>query len=180
VNKWLWLAVIAVAVLGIFFWSRPRADVLQPGVAAPDFDLPDARGEIRRLTDYRGSWLLLYFYPKDDTPGCTKEACAFRDGYTELRQRGVQVVGVSTDDSASHQQFATKHNLPFPLLSDVDGEIAGRYGALWSFGPIRIAKRHSFLIDASGNINQIYRNVDPDNHYRQVLEDLAKVKDTQR
>lgn len=179
-NKWLWLAVIAVTVLGILFWSRPRAELLQRGAPAPDFALPDASGAIRSLTDFRGSWLLLYFYPKDDTPGCTKEACAFRDGYQELRQQGVQVVGVSTDDSASHQLFADKHQLPFPLLSDADGKTAERYGALWSLGPLRIAKRHSFLIDRAGNITHIYRSVDPDSHYRQVLDDLAKATDNQR
>jgi len=103
------------------------------------------------------------------------EACAFRDGYQELRRRGVQVMGVSLDDTASHQAFANKHRLPFPLLSDTDGQVAKRYGALWSLGPIKYAKRHSFLIDAQGRIVQIYRSVDPDIHFRQVLEDLEKV-----
>lgn len=178
-NKGVWLSLIAVAVLGGLLWlrSQPRAETLKPGEPAPDFVLPDAQGDLRHLADFRGGWLLLYFYPRDDTPGCTKEACAFRDGYLELRQLGVQVVGISTDDSASHRAFTDKHRLPFPLLSDEDGAVAGRYGALWSFGPIRFAKRHSFLIDAAGNIAQIYRSVDSDTHYRQVLEDLTKVVD---
>jgi len=133
------------------------------------------------LSDYLGKKnVVLYFYPKDDTPGCTTEACAFRDGYVELRQRGVQVVGVSTDDSNSHQAFAKKHKLPFPLLSDVDGRTAERYGALWALGPIRLAKRHSFLIDAAGNIARIYRSVDPDNHFRQVLDELTRLENGQR
>lgn len=179
-NKWVWLALIAILLLAILFWSRPRAELLQRGAAAPDFTLPDSSGELRSLAQFQGAWLLLYFYPKDDTPGCTKEACAFRDGYVELRQRGVQVVGVNTDDSTSHQAFAKKYQLPFPLLSDVDGKTAERYGALWSLGPVRIAKRHSFLIDAAGNIVRIYRSVDPDTHYRQVLDDLTRAIGTQR
>ena len=178
-NKWIWLLLIAILVLGVLFWSRPRAELLQRGAAAPDFTLPDSRGELRSLAEFQGAWLLLYFYPKDDTPGCTTEACAFRDGYVELRQRGVQVVGISTDDSHSHQAFAKKHQLPFPLLSDVDGRTAERYGALWSLGPVRLAKRHSFLIDASGNIARIYRSVDPDTHYSEVLDDLTRAIETQ-
>lgn len=176
-SKGLWLALIAAALMGGLLWSRgqARAEDLIPGAAAPDFALPDARGGLRRLADFRGEWLLLYFYPKDATPGCTKEACAFRDGYQELRQRGVQVVGVSMDDAASHAAFTEQHRLPFPLLSDSDGQVAARYGTLWSLGPIRFTKRHSFLIDAQGRIVQIYRSVDPDTHYRQVLEDLVRV-----
>lgn len=179
-NKWIWLISIAILLLGVLFWSRPRAELLQRGAAAPDFTLPDSRGKLRSLAEFQGGWLLLYFYPKDDTPGCTTEACAFRDGYVELRQRGVQVVGVSTDDSTSHRAFAKKYQLPFPLLSDVDGRTAERYGALWSLGPVRFSKRHSFLIDASGNIARIYRSVDPDTHYTQVLNDLTQAIEAQR
>lgn len=174
-SKWLWLAVPVLLLLGSVLWSRaqPRADTLQPGMQAPDFTLPDAQGVQRRLADYRGEWLLLYFYPKADTPGCTKEACAFRDGYLELRRRGVQVVGISVDKPAAQQAFATKYRLPFPLLSDAEGATARAYGSLWSLGPLRYARRHSFLIDAQGRIARIYRSVDVDTHYRQVLEDLA-------
>lgn len=176
-SKWLWLAVPAALLLGSLLWprSQPRAESLQPGMSAPDFALPDAQGAERKLGDFRGEWLLLYFYPKADTPVCTQEACAFRDGYQELRRRGVRVVGVSVDKPAAQQAFAAKHRLPFPLLSDRDGRIARAYGALWSLGPLRYARRHSFLIDAQGRITRIYRSVDVDTHFRQVLDDLTEV-----
>lgn len=177
-SKALWLALIAAVVLGGLLWTRAqaRAESLAPGQPAPDFELPDAQGASRALAEFRGEWLLLYFYPKDGTPVCTQQACAFRDGYQELRGRGVRVVGVSLDDGASHRAFAEEHRLPFPLLSDPDGAVADRYGALWSLGPVRIARRHSFLIDPQGRLARIYRKVDVDTHYRQVLDDLAEVQ----
>lgn len=174
-NTWAWLVVAVVAVLAAMFVLRPAAaeTALTVGAPAPDFALPDAHGQERRLADFRGEWLLLYFYPKDDTPGCTREACAFRDGYAELRARGVQVVGVSLDDAASHRAFAQKYRLPFPLLSDAGGTVAQRYGALWSLGPVRFAKRHSVLIDPQGRVARLYRDVDVDRHFREVLDALA-------
>jgi thioredoxin-dependent peroxiredoxin len=177
-SKTLWWLLLAAALVGGLLWVRAqaRADTLAPGMPAPDFALPDARGERRALADLRGEWLLLYFYPKDDTPGCTKQACAFRDGYRELRARGVQVVGVSLDDGESHRAFAEKHRLPFPLLSDRTGEVAASYGALWSLGPLRLTRRHSFLIDPQGRLARIYRDVDVDSHYRQVLDDLTEAQ----
>lgn len=177
-SKALWWLLLAAAVVGGLLWVRAqaRADTLAPDMPAPDFILPDARGGQRALADFRGEWLLLYFYPKDDTPGCTKQACAFRDGYQELRARGVQVVGVSLDDGESHRAFAEKHRLPFPLLSDRTGEVAASYGALWSLGPLRLTRRHSFLIDPQGRLARIYRDVDVDSHYRQVLDDLTEAQ----
>lgn len=174
-SAWAWLAAaVAVALTTMFAWRPAVAEpTVEVGAPAPDFSLPDAQGRERRLKDFRGEWLLLYFYPKDDTPGCTKEACAFRDGYAELRARGVQVVGVSLDDGASHRAFAQKHRLPFPLLSDTGGTVARRYGSLWSLGPIRFARRHSFLIDPEGKVVRVYRDVDVDRHFREVLGDVA-------
>ncbi len=174
-SAWIWLvAAVAVALAAMIVLRPAAADTpVAAGAPAPDFALPDAQGQERRLADFRGEWLLLYFYPKDDTPGCTREACAFRDGYAELRARGVQVVGVSLDDAASHRAFAQKHRLPFPLLSDAGGAVAQRYGALWSLGPVRFAKRHSFLIDPRGEVARLYRDVDVDRHFREVLDDLA-------
>lgn len=172
------LVIVAVVVLlAALFWLRDQATVeaLSVHAPAPDFTLPDADGKPRSLADFKGEWLLLYFYPKDDTPGCTKEACAFRDGYLELRQRSVQVVGVSLDDGRSHREFAEKYKLPFPLLSDPDGKVAGHYGALWSMGPVRFARRHSFLIDPDGALKIIYRDVNPETHYSQVLTDLQRM-----
>lgn len=166
------LSVLAVIAMVIWFLVPAHAESLRMGEPAPTFVLPDASGKPRDMQEFRGEWLLLYFYPKDDTPGCTKEACAFRDGYLELRQRGVQVVGISLDDTASHRAFAEKYKLPFPLLSDVEGKVAKQYDAIWSLGPMRFAKRHSFLIDNEGKLAKIYRSVDPDTHYKQVLSDL--------
>lgn len=177
---WWWL-LLATLLVGGLLWARAQArdDSLAPGMPAPDFILPDAQGTARALADFRGEWLLLYFYPKDGTPVCTKQACALRDGYQELRARGVRVVGVSLDDGESHRAFAEKHRLPFPLLSDPTGATAAGYGALWSLGPVRVTRRHSFLIDAQGRLARIYRNVDVGSHYRQVLDDLTEVQNTQ-
>lgn len=168
--------LLLLVLFGALLWlwrGQARADTLRPGTTAPDFVLPDAQGAQRQLADYRGERVLLYFYPRADTPGCTREACAFRDGYRELRRLGVQVVGISVDPPPAQQAFARKYALPFPLLSDADGSVAYDYGALWSLGPLRFAKRQSFLIDAEGRILRVYRKVDVATHYRQVLEDLA-------
>lgn len=176
-SRTLWLLALLLALGALLWWWRAQAhaETLAPGMPAPDFVLPDAQGAQRGLADYRGDYVLLYFYPRADTPGCTREACAFRDGYLELRRLGVQVIGISVDAPAAQQAFAAKYALPFPLLSDTDGRVADSYGALWSLGPLRFAKRHSFLIDKHGRLLRIYRDVDVDTHYRQVLDDVATV-----
>jgi peroxiredoxin Q/BCP len=147
----------------------------EAGQAAPDFLLADQQGRQHRLQDYHGQWLVLYFYPKDDTPGCTREACAFRDGYRELRALDAQVIGVSLDDRASHAEFAQKYQLPFPLLADEKGDTARAYGVLWSLGPIRFTRRHTFIIDPDGKIAQVYRKVDADRHAEEVVRDLQEM-----
>jgi peroxiredoxin Q/BCP len=146
------------------------------GTAAPDFSLPDQQGRARRLSDFQGRWLVLYFYPKDDTPGCTREACRFRDDYPALRRLGVELLGVSVDSPESHMNFSIKYSLPFPLLADAKGKVARQYGALWSLGPIRFARRQTFLIDPLGRIARIFRKVDPDGHSREVLEALMALQ----
>ena len=145
------------------------------GDPAPDFSLPDQSGVTRSLTDYRGSWLLVYFYPKDDTPGCTTEACQFRDHITVLNALGVKVVGISLDDSASHAAFATKHELPFALLADTDGAVTTRYGALRDLLVVRFARRYSFLINPEGLITRRYLEVDPEDHADQVVMDVREL-----
>lgn len=145
------------------------------GSPAPDFALPDAAGKERRLADWRGQWLVLYFYPKDDTPGCTVEAGKFRDSLPAFRALNAQVVGVSLDDGASHRAFADKHDLPFPLLADAKGVVADRYGALSSFGVFRFAKRYTFLIDPDGRIARSYLTVDSAGHAAEVLADLKQL-----
>ncbi|MFZ5479874.1 MAG: peroxiredoxin [Myxococcota bacterium] len=123
---------------------------LAPGDAAPAIDVPDASGKRWTLADLRGKPAVIYFYPKDDTPGCTKEACSLRDAYAGLG--GATVLGVSTDDARSHQAFAQKFNLPFPLLADVGGEMARRWGALGGSN----ARRVTFVLDADGRVTHVF------------------------
>ena len=147
---------------------------LRPGQPAPDFNLPDQNGKTHRLSDYRGRWLALYFYVKDDTPGCTEQACKFRDDIGELDDLGAEVVGVSVDDTANHANFARKYNLPFPLLADSKGETAARYGSLRSDGSL--AKRNTFLIDPQGRIAKVYLSANTSRNSAEVIEDLKKLK----
>ncbi len=121
--------------------------------------------------------MVLYFYPKDDTPGCTTEACHFRDDFKLLENLGAQVIGVSIDDSFSHKKFAEKYNLPFPLLSDASGEVASLYGALNNFLVIKLAKRYTYLINPQGKIAKIYLSVDTSKHSQEIIEDLKKLKE---
>ena len=162
---------IAMFVLGLFSFGQAMAE-LKVGETAPDFHLMDQNGLSHSLAQYRGQWLVLYFYPKNDTPGCTKEACEFRDDYIQLSDMGVVVLGVSTDDIESHQAFAEKYSLPFPLLSDVDGEVAKHFGSLFQLGPVKFARRHSFIIDPEGRIAHIYRDVSPKTHSDEVITQL--------
>lgn len=156
----------------LFALGAARAEEVTEGSLAPDFELPDQRGQVQRLTDYRGRWVVLYFYPKNDTPGCTKEACSFRDGYLELKGMGAEVLGVSLDDAASHAEFAAKYRLPFPLLADRDGTVARRYGVLWKLGPLKFAKRQTFIIDPQGQVVRHYAAVDAEGHGPEVIKDL--------
>lgn len=153
------------------------ADITR-GEAAPDFQLVDQYNKTHKLSDYRGKWVVLYFYPKDDTPGCTKEACHFRDDIFKIRKLDAEILGVSVDDQASHAKFSEKHGLPFPLLVDTDGRVADQYNTLWSLGPIKVARRHSFIIDPEGKIAKIYRDVDPDQHSNEIIHDLETLQST--
>jgi len=144
----------------------------QPGQIAPDFKLPDQAGVMRSLSDFSGRWRVLYFYPKDDTPGCTQEACHFRDDFAALKGLGAEVIGISLDSPSSHARFAGKYQLPFPILSDKSGETARSYGALMDFGIVRLARRYTFLIDPQGRIAASYLSVDTANHSKKVIEDL--------
>jgi peroxiredoxin Q/BCP len=159
--------------------STPQAGELKPGDSAPSFELLDQYSKVHSLSDYRGQWLVVYFYPRDDTPGCTTEACEFRDDVVILKRMGVALLGVSTDDVESHQEFAGKYHLPFALLSDARGEVARRYGALMSLGPLKFAKRHTFIIDPDGRIAKIYRKVRPSEHSERVIADLERLRAAQ-
>jgi peroxiredoxin Q/BCP len=152
---------------------------LNIGDPAPNFSLPDSQGNLISLKNFAGEWLILYFYPRDNTPGCSQEACGFRDQYDRLQMDHVAVVGISTDGQKSHQKFIKKYDLPFPLLCDEEAIVATAYE---SYGLKKFMGkefmgifRHTFLIDPTGKIALIYRKVKPANHTDQVLQDLAKL-----
>lgn len=145
------------------------------GDAAPEFRLQDQNFEWHTLGDYEGQWVVLYFYPKADTPGCTTEACEFRDNIFAYEDIGAAVVGVSLDDVASQKDFAEKYHLPFPLLSDARQEVAETYGVLTSFRGTPVASRQTFLIDPNGRVAKHYAEVDPEAHSAQVLSDLKSL-----
>lgn len=166
------LVKLAIALTPTFFLPSANADELQVGSPAPKFALLDQHSREHRLEDYQGRWLVLYFYPKADTPGCTTEACNFRDDVFQFRKMNVALLGISTDDVSSQKEFAEKYHLPFSLLSDPDGTVAGRYGSFTKFGPVRFASRHSFIIDPAGRIAKIYRDVSPARHSKEVIADL--------
>ena len=151
--------------------SRPHV-----GEPAPAFTLPDGEGRLHRLSDYSGSWLVLYFYPRDHTPGCTQEACTFRASHTEIQDRGAQVLGISTDPPNRHRRFAARYHLPFPLLSDTDGSVAHAYGALLRIGPLRFARRQTFIITPDGQIAWIRRRVSPKHHGAEVNDALEALQ----
>lgn len=149
---------------------------IKEGETAPDFELVDQYNKPHKLSDYKGKWVVLYFYPRDDTPGCTTEACNFRDDIFEIRKLNAEVIGVSVDNTESHTKFSEKHGLPFPLLSDGDAQVAKSYDALWSLGPIKVAKRHSFIIDPAGQLAKIYRDVKPEDHSDEIINDLTTLQ----
>jgi peroxiredoxin Q/BCP len=153
-----------------------QAATPEVGQMAPDFELPDQQGKVRRLADWRGKWLVLYFYPKDDTPGCTTEACNFRDDWLKLQALGAEVAGISVDTSSAHQAFAQKYKLPFPLLADDRAEVAARYGALSDWVLFKFAKRYTFVIEPQGRIAKVYRSVDTDRHSAEILADLQRLQ----
>ncbi len=174
--KVLRVVVALLAGIAIAFQATAEDGTLGIGDMAPDFSLPDQAGAKRSLGEFRGRWIVLYFYPKDDTPGCTTEACALRDDYLGLSELGAQILGVSLDSAESHAAFTKKHGLPFPLLVDEGGQVAEKYGALWGIWPLRYAKRHTFVINPEGKIVQIYRKVDPKSHSQQLISDLRSLQ----
>ncbi len=149
------------------------------GELAPDFELADQEGQLHSLEDYRDSWVVLYFYPKDDTPGCTTEACAFRDNIFAYRQLNAQIIGVSLDDVDSHSRFADKHGLPFPLLADTEGSVADAYGVRTRMFGFQVARRETFIIDPQGVLVRHYDDVDPDTHTAELLDELKTLASEQ-
>jgi peroxiredoxin Q/BCP len=172
------LILISFAIAFYLFRVNVMASpILKIGDDAPSFRLPDSQGNQINSNDFKGKWIVLYFYPKDDTPGCTAEACHFRDDFKLLESLGAKVIGISIDDSFSHKKFAEKYNLPFPLLSDASGEVASRYGALNNFLVIKLAKRYTYLINPQGKIAKIYLSVDTSKHSQEIIDDLKALKE---
>lgn len=153
--------------------------MLKVGKKAPTFKLQDQDGVVHTHKEFQGKLTLLYFYPKDDTPGCTKEACAIADVFKDFKRMGVTVFGMSKDTVKSHKKFATKHNLPFTLLSDETMETITKYGAFVEkqmYGkPVRGTLRISYLIDREGKVAKVYPEVDPANHALELLKDLKQI-----
>ena len=152
----------------------------QVGEQAPDFELLDQKGKLHSLSAYAGGWVLLYFYPKDDTPGCTKEACMIRDYFPDFKKLKANVLGVSVDSVRSHGKFAEKYQLPFTLLADEKKEVVRKYG-VWGKKKFMGREyegtlRTSFLIDPQGKIAKIYEDVKPEIHAEEVIKDLKKLK----
>ena len=160
--------------------KSPWKTLLKIGNTAPDFELPDQNDKTHKLSDYKGKYLLIYFYPKDDTPGCTKEACGFRDNLPHFEKSNLEVVGISADSVKSHEKFAAKHKLPFTILADENKTTVNDYG-VWQQKSFLGRKymginRWSFLIGPDRKIIKIYEKVNPLNHSKEVLKDLKKLQ----
>ncbi|HUI27333.1 MAG TPA: peroxiredoxin [Candidatus Kryptonia bacterium] len=162
-----------MALLDFLGGGRPGVDVGQP---APDFDLTDAQGKHVRLADFRGKRaVVLYFYPKDDTPGCTKEACSFRDSYESFKEAGAEVIGVSSDSEASHEKFASKFKLPFTLLADKGGAVRKQYGVPATLG--LLPGRVTFVIDREGIVRHVFNSqLQATRHVDEALGILKRLK----
>jgi peroxiredoxin Q/BCP len=169
-------ALLALGI-GLGAASGARAAAPAVGSVAPAFKLQDQSGNWITLDAQRGKWLVLYFYPKDNTPGCTTEACEFRDNIFAFRSAGANVLGISVDDTDSHKSFANEHSLPFPLLADTTKNTARAYGVLYrALGIMELARRETFLIDPQGRIARHYVDVDPKGHSTAVLADLKALR----
>jgi len=172
-NITLALISFSVAAIVLGFTSLGIAnDQVTVGATAPEFELSDQNGQLHSLEDYRDQWVVLYFYPKDETPGCTTEACEFRDNIFAYKDLNAQILGVSLDDVESHKAFAENHGLPFPLLADVEGDVSAAYGVKTRKFGMQFAKRQTFIIGPDGAIVKHYEKVSPADHSRQVLADL--------
>ncbi len=150
---------------------------ISAGISAPEFELLDDTGTLRKLSAFRGKPVILYFYPEDDTPGCTKEACNFRDDYSAYEKAGVQILGISPDSVESHVKFKKKYQLPFPLLADIGHKVCDLYqvwGPKETFGrKYEGVLRTTFLIDANGEVSRVYEKVRPAEHSRELMEALG-------
>jgi peroxiredoxin Q/BCP len=173
------IALLFAALAALALPALAAAPAL--GSAAPAFKLQDQNGKYHSLSDYRGKWVVIYFYPKDDTPGCTTQACSFRDNIFAFDKLNAVILGISVDDAASHKAFAEKHGLPFTLLADPTKATAKEYGVLKTYmGVMEMARRDTFIIDPQGRIAKHYESVDPDGHSKLVLDDLKALQAAQK
>lgn len=167
------VVIVVLLVPRLLSGSRPAP---MPGSTAPDFTLPSQQGDSITLRNYRGSWVVLYFYPKDQTPGCTREAHNFQSDQAKYAERHATVLGVSVDSVDSHKKFCAKEGLNFKLLADTNGEASRAYGSLTNLGVVKFAARHTFLIDPEGNVAKTYTSVDPVKHSEEVLNALDQLQ----
>ena len=166
--------LVLLALLAVPAAAQPVAPPA-PGAPAPEFLLPDQDGNARNLREFRGQWLVVFFYRKADTPPAAAQVAGYRDAMDAFDALGARVVGVSTDDAARQGAFARRHRVGFPLLADTEGEMARRYGSLVDFRVIRIARRNTFVIDPDGKVARAYLGVDPPSDPSRVLEELRRL-----
>ena len=170
----LLIVVVAVVLFARHLLPRPATPAV--GSDAPPFVLPSQDGNPVSLSDYRGNWVVLYFYPKDQTPGCTREAHQFQVDQPKYAERNAVVLGVSLDSVDSHKKFCAKDGLNFKLLADTDHKVTSAYGSLTNLGVAKFASRHTFLIDPGGKIAKVYTSVDPARHSGEVLAELDQLQ----
>ncbi len=175
---WRIVLMLLVVVVLVLFVPRllSRSPMPAVGGAAPDFTLPSQEGTSVSLRDYRGKWVVLYFYPKDQTPGCTREAHNFQADSAKYAQRDAVVLGVSVDNVDSHKRFCAKEGLNFKLLADTDHKVTQAYGSLTNMGVVKFAARNTFIIDPNGKIAKVYSSVDPVKHNSEVLAELDQLR----
>lgn len=173
--KWIVILLLLIAILLLWRVWRPtrRFNIGDP---APAFELRDQHGDKHSLASHRGRWVVLYFYPRDDTPGCTREACQFRDAIQSLKALHAVVIGISVDDVESHARFAAKYHLPFTLLADTQGVVAAQYGALIKLGPLKMARRMTYFISPQGHIAHLFPKVNPSQHAHEVMRILKDIQ----
>lgn len=166
------ILVTAILAAATSVCAQAPAAAPAEGSAAPDFKLQDQKGDWHTLNQYKGKFVVLYFYPKDNTPGCTTQACELRDNIFAFKKVDAVILGVSVDDVASHKKFAEEHSLPFDILADSSQEVSTKYGVLKNFGVTKLASRQTFLIGPDGKVVKHWANVDPKGHSDMVLAEI--------